>query len=65
MRIVINRDKCAGLGMCEGEAPSLFEVQDNSTVHVLEASPAPEQVEEARAAVVACPTGALSIVDDV
>lgn len=64
MRIVINRDKCAGLGRCEGEAPGFFEVQDDSTVRVLDASPDPARLEEARAAVAACPTAALSIVDD-
>src|SRR4030088_2666238 len=32
MRIVVDRDRCTGLGMCEAEAPDLFEVQDDGTL---------------------------------
>src|SRR5258708_415346 len=35
MRIVVDRDKCTGLGMCEAEAPDLFEVQDDGSLLVL------------------------------
>jgi len=31
VRIVVDRDRCTGLGMCEAEAPDLFEVQDDGT----------------------------------
>ena len=29
MRIVLDTSKCTGLGMCEAEAPELFEVQED------------------------------------
>ena len=64
MRIVVDRDKCTGLGMCEGEAPDLFEVHDDGTLTVLDDKPTEEQRAEAEAAVESCPTEALSIVDD-
>ncbi|HZZ51241.1 MAG TPA: ferredoxin [Pseudonocardia sp.] len=64
MRIVVDYDKCTGLGMCEAEAPDLFEVQDDGSLTVLVEKPAESQREELEAAVESCPTEALSIVDD-
>ncbi|HEY1973453.1 MAG TPA: ferredoxin [Pseudonocardia sp.] len=64
MRIVVDRDRCTGLGMCEAEAPDLFEVQDDGSLKVLNACPAQDQREAAEAAVESCPTEALSIVED-
>jgi ferredoxin len=64
MRIVVDRDKCTGLGMCEAEAPDLFEVQDDGSLVVLEDKPGEDQRAELEAAVEACPTEALSIAED-
>jgi ferredoxin len=64
MRIVVDYDKCTGLGMCEAEAPELFEVQDDGSLTVLNDRPSADQRAEAEAAVEACPTEALSIVED-
>jgi ferredoxin len=36
MRIVVDHDRCTGLGMCEAEAPELFEVQDDGSLSVLD-----------------------------
>ncbi|HEY1972869.1 MAG TPA: ferredoxin [Pseudonocardia sp.] len=64
MRIVVDHDRCTGLGMCEAEAPELFEVQDDGSLSVLDDTPSSAQlVEAARAACEACPTEALSLVD--
>ncbi|HEX4250569.1 MAG TPA: ferredoxin [Pseudonocardia sp.] len=64
LRIVVDRDKCTGLGMCEAEAPELFEVQDDGTLAILNDSPSSGQRDEAEAACLACPTEALSLVED-
>lgn len=64
MRIVVDYDKCTGLGMCEAEAPELFEVQDDGSLTVLKECPSESQRAEAEAAVESCPTEALSIVED-
>jgi ferredoxin len=64
MRIVVDRDKCTGLGMCEAEAPDLFEVQDDGTLTVLDERPEEAQREAAEAAVLSCPTEALTLVED-
>jgi ferredoxin len=64
MRIVVDYDKCTGLGMCEAEAPELFEVQDDGSLTVLNEKPSEEHRAECEAAVEACPTEALSLVED-
>ena len=64
MRIVIDHNKCTGLGMCEAEAPDLFEVQEDGSLLVLNFHPVPDQREALEAAVDSCPTAALSIVED-
>lgn len=63
MRIVVDRDRCTGLGMCEGVAPDVFEVGDDGALVLhLEEVPA-DRADEMREAVEACPTEALSLQD--
>ncbi|HZZ46657.1 MAG TPA: ferredoxin [Pseudonocardia sp.] len=64
MRIVCDYDKCTGLGMCEAEAPELFEVQDDGSLQILDENPGEDRRAEAEAAVESCPTEALSLVED-
>ncbi|HEY2203932.1 MAG TPA: ferredoxin [Pseudonocardia sp.] len=64
MRIVVDWDKCTGLGMCEAEAPDVFEVSDDGTLKLLNECPGSSLRDEVEAAVESCPTEALSIVDD-
>lgn len=64
MRIVVDRDRCTGLGMCEAEAPELFEVQDDGTLRILTDRPEPACRAVAEAAVEACPTEALRLRED-
>lgn len=64
MRIVVDRTKCTVLGMCEAEAPELFEIRDDGFLEVLEENPAEDRREELQRAVDACPTEALRIVED-
>jgi len=64
MRIELDRTRCTGLGMCEAEAPDLFEVQPDGVLSLLTEHPSAEQRERAEAAVSCCPTEALSLIDD-
>jgi ferredoxin len=64
MRIVVDYNKCTGLGMCEAEAPELFEVQDDGSLLVLQEKPDADRRAELEAAVESCPTEALSIAED-
>jgi ferredoxin len=62
MRIEVDRDRCEGLGMCEAMAHEYFEVDDDDTMSVLDASPPDEDRSKVHAAVEACPVMALSLV---
>jgi ferredoxin len=64
MRVVCDYDKCTGLGMCEAEAPDVFEVGDDGSLQILDESPGEDKRAELEAAVEACPTEALSIAED-
>lgn len=64
LRVEIDYDKCSGLGMCEAEAPDIFEVQDDGSLTLLEQRPADEQREACEAAVASCPTEAIRLVED-
>lgn len=61
MRIVVDRDRCEGLGMCEAMAHEFFEVRDDGTMTVLDENPGEEHRTELTAAVDACPVLALRL----
>ena len=63
MKIVVDRDKCEGLGMCESMAHEFFELDDDDVMHVLEESPPESERPKVNAAVQACPALALSLQD--
>lgn len=64
LRIEVDHDKCTGLGLCEAEAPDVFEVQDDGSLTVLDDRPSEEHREACEAAVAGCPTEALRLVED-
>ena len=63
MKIIADRDVCDGHGMCEAMAVDYFEVQPEGLVKILDEQPAPDDVEDVRAAVESCPVMALSLVE--
>jgi ferredoxin len=63
MRIVVDRDKCEGLGMCEAMASDYFELDDDEQMHVLDDAPPVQDRAHVHAAVQACPVLALQLVD--
>ncbi len=61
MRIAVDTDLCQGHGVCENEAPAVFQTPKGGPVRVL-LSDAPEELRaQVEAAVRYCPTGALRI----
>ena len=62
-RIVLDRDLCQSHGVCENEAPDLFEVPKHDQVVLLDQTPPDSLRAQAEAAVKYCPTRALSIVE--
>lgn len=63
-RIVVDADLCQGHGVCESEAPELFEVNRDRKVVVLDDAPPADRRRAAELAVKYCPTHALKIIDD-
>ncbi|MCF8570145.1 ferredoxin [Gordonia sp. HY002] len=63
MRVVVDRDLCQGHGMCELEAPDVFEAGRDS-VNLLDETPGEARRAEVEAAVQFCPTQALKIVEE-
>lgn len=61
MRIVVDWDRCTGMGMCESLAPDVFEVDDDGSLILHTEQVSPDQEAEVREAVAACPTEALSL----
>jgi len=63
-RIAVDLDLCQGHGVCEMEAPDLFEVGKDRKVHVLVEHPDESHRKGAEQAVKFCPTHALEMIDD-
>lgn len=60
MELTVDRERCAGAGMCALTAPELFDQDDDGLVLLLRARPAPAQRAAARPAVGLCPAAALA-----
>ena len=61
MKIIVDENRCTGLGICESIAPGFFEVGDDGVLVLLRAEfdePDRADIEEA---VRSCPTLALSL----
>jgi ferredoxin len=63
MRVVVDYDKCTGLGLCESIAPDFFEVDDDGELQLLRSDAEDSRRAELEEACRSCPTEALSIQD--
>jgi len=61
MKISIDREACAGYGRCYVLAAGLFHSDDDGFGVVSVDIVPPEQANRARAAVIGCPEGAISV----
>ena len=61
MRVEVDQSRCTGLGMCEAEAPHLFEVASDGSLTFLQNALSDADAEAAEAAISACPTEALRL----
>jgi ferredoxin len=68
MRVVVDLDLCGGHGVCQNEAPEIFQVVDvaggYAHVEVLLERPPEELREQAKAAERQCPNRVITIVED-
>jgi ferredoxin len=63
MRVSADLDLCQGHGVCESEAPTVFELARNTKVTILDPEPDEGLRSMVEAAVRFCPTSALRITD--
>ena len=63
MKIVVDYDKCTGLGMCESLSPDHFEVNDEGDLVLLKDDVSGDERQEVEEAVAACPTEALRLLE--
>ncbi len=61
MRVSVDLDLCQGHGVCESEAPTVFELAKNATVTIIDECPDEQLRAEVETAVRFCPTSALRI----
>jgi ferredoxin len=64
MRIVLDTDLCQGHGVCESEAPEVFELGKAPPVRVADPRPDESLRPAVEAAVRYCPTSAIRIEED-
>jgi sterol 14-demethylase len=63
-RVVVDRDRCQGHGVCESEAPDVFSVSKQAVLTVLDEHPPDTLRAQVDLAVKYCPTHALTVVED-
>lgn len=61
MKILLDRDKCTGLGICESLAPDVFEVDENGDLVMLTDEVPEGKLADVEAAIAGCPTEALRL----
>lgn len=63
MKIVVDRNRCTGTGICESIADTYFQVGDDAALCVLHEEVQPPHRGKIEEAVRSCPTRALSLRD--
>jgi ferredoxin len=61
VKIVVDWNKCTGLGICESLAPDVFEVNDAGELELKQEVVSDDRLSEVEEAVAGCPTEALRI----
>ncbi|ANQ75651.1 MULTISPECIES: ferredoxin [Rhodococcus] len=64
MKIILDRTKCTGLGICESLAPDKFEIDDDGNLMLLSDTVTDDERDDVEAAIAGCPTEALRLVTD-
>ena len=63
MRVNVDYDLCDSNGLCAAEAPTVFEVRDDSFMYVLQEEPPESLHDDVHRAAVACPKQAITLQD--
>ncbi|WP_433241212.1 ferredoxin [Streptosporangium sp. CA-135522] len=62
MRVIVDYDRCDGMGLCAGIAPEIFELDDDM-LHLRAERPADEHWPVAEEAARACPKLAITLLE--
>lgn len=60
---LVHREFCAGSGVCRRVAPTVFGIDDQGWVQLLDERPGPEHTAELLEAREACPLAAIEVLD--
>jgi ferredoxin len=63
VRILVDRSRCVGTGICESTVPAVFEIDDDGRLVIADENVAPDQLGAVRSAITNCPTHALSLME--
>ena len=63
MKIKVDFDLCESNALCEAMAPEVFELDDDDFLVIKAEETTPENIENVRRAVAACPRAAISLED--
>jgi ferredoxin len=64
VKVVVDFDVCSSNAVCMGIVPEVFEVRDDGFLYVLDEHPPESLDDRLREAVLSCPTGAITLVED-
>lgn len=64
MKVVVDRGRCTGIGICESVAPDFFEVNDDGEMVLLHDSFTDDQRALLLESVASCPAAALTLEED-
>jgi ferredoxin len=64
VKLRVDSTKCAGIGLCEVAAPTVYQVGDDGQSHLTHDTPDDSEMSAVTEAIANCPTGALSIESD-
>lgn len=64
MKIKVDFDLCESNALCEAMAPEVFELDDDDYLVVKTDHTTPENIEDVKRAVAACPRAAITLVED-
>ena len=63
MKVQVDFDLCESNGLCEGFAPEVFELDDDDFLQLKTEETTPDNIDNVKRAVAACPRAAISLKD--
>ena len=63
MKIIVDRDRCSSIGLCEATAPDIFQIGPDGALSILMEDISEDRRTDLEQACENCPTQALSIED--